>query len=283
MFRKAPRESLRDRLMVLTGTEDANQGAIDSVDNRIRQTAFEASPVAHVVIDASGHVMQINRQARTLFHLSADDTGRPFQDLEVSYRPVELRSRIQQAYTERRPPPPFEVEWIDAAGDPTFLEVEIVPLLHHDQTLLGASVSFTDVTRSRRFQQELEHANHGLEEAYEELQSTNEELETTNEELQSTVEELETTNEELQSTNEELETMNEELQSTNEELQTMNDELRHRSAELNVSNAFLEAVFTSLRAAVVVVDRDLRVQVWNAGALDLWGVRADEAQGTSFF
>jgi two-component system CheB/CheR fusion protein len=108
-------------------------------------------------------------------------------------------------------------------------------------------------------------------------------LETTNEELQSTVEELETTNEELQSTNEELETMNEELQSTNEELQTMNDELRNRSTELNSSNAFLEAVFTSLRSAVVVLDRDLRVHVWNAGALDMWGLRPDEAQGTSFF
>src|SRR6266540_4327829 len=282
MFRKAPRESLRDRLMVLTGTEDANQGAIDSVDNRIRQSAFEASPVAHVVIDASGHVMQINRQARTLFHLSADDTGRPFQDLEVTYRPVELRSRIQQAYTERRPPPPFEVEWIDAAGDPTFLEVEIVPLLHHDQTLLGASVSFTDVTRSRRFQQELEHANHGLEEAYEELQSTNEELETTNEELQSTVEELETTNEELQSTNEELATMNEELQSTNDELQNINDELRDRSRELSAAEAFLDAVLASLQAGVTVVDKDLDIQVWNRQAEELWGLRREEVIGQRF-
>jgi two-component system CheB/CheR fusion protein len=77
--------------------------------------------------------------------------------------------------------------------------------------------------------------------------------------------------------------MNEELQSTNEELQTMNDELRNRSTELNSSNAFLEAVFTSLRSAVVVLDRELRVQVWNAGASDLWGLRPEEAQRASFF
>jgi two-component system CheB/CheR fusion protein len=32
-----------------------------------------------------------------------------------------------------------------------------------------------------------------------------------------------------------------------------------------------------------VVDRELRVQVWNAGALDMWGLRPDEAQGNSFF
>jgi two-component system CheB/CheR fusion protein len=118
-----------------------------------------------------------------------------------------------------------------------------------------------------------------VETAYEELQSTVEELETTNEELQSTNEELETTNEELQSTNEELETMNEELQSTNEELETINDELQQRTDELNDVNSFLEAVLGGLTAAVIVVDRDLRVEAWNDAARELWGLRADEVQG----
>ncbi|HEX2197665.1 MAG TPA: PAS domain-containing protein, partial [Burkholderiales bacterium] len=113
----------------------------------------------------------------------------------------------------------------------------------------------------------------------EELQSSNEELETTNEELQSSNEELETTNEELQSTNEKLETMNEELQSTNEELQAVNEELRQRTAEANRSNAFLGAVLSSLRAAAIVVDRDLNVMVWNPRAEDLWGLRHDEVRG----
>ena len=64
--------------------------------------------------------------------------------------------------------------------------------------------------------------------------------------------------------------MNEELQSTNEELQTMNDELRNRSVDLNSANDFLESVFGSLRWAVVVLDREFRVQVWNQRATDLW-------------
>ncbi len=146
----------------------------------------------------------------------------------------------------------------------------------------GSALIFHDVTAARRLQDELEHANQQLEAAYEELQSTNEELETTNEELQSTVEELETTNEELQSTNEELETMNEELQSTNDELQTINDQLRDRTAELDDANAFLESVLTSLRAGVAVVDQDMRVQVWNRRAEDLWGLRPDEVVGQHF-
>ena len=77
--------------------------------------------------------------------------------------------------------------------------------------------------------------------------------------------------------------MNEELQSTNEELQTMNDELRNRSTDLDASNAFLESVFSSLGTGVIVIDRDLRVDVWNAGATELWGVRADEARKAHFF
>jgi two-component system CheB/CheR fusion protein len=77
--------------------------------------------------------------------------------------------------------------------------------------------------------------------------------------------------------------MNEELQSTNEELETINDELRQRSLELNEVNAFLEAILSSLGVAVIVVDRDQRVQIWNAESTDLWGVRADEAQGQHLF
>jgi two-component system CheB/CheR fusion protein len=140
-------------------------------------------------------------------------------------------------------------------------------------------VDFLDVTAPQTLRSELQRSKQELETAYEELQSTNEELETTNEELQSTVEELETTNEELQSANEELETMNEELQSTNGELQTINVEMRERSDELDRLNAFMESVLTSLRAAVVVLDGDMRVQVWNSRAEDLWGLRADEVIG----
>ena len=62
----------------------------------------------------------------------------------------------------------------------------------------------------------------------------------------------------------------------------MNEELRGRSEELNQVNAFLESVFLSVRAGVVVLDRELNVLVWNARAEDLWGLRYDEVEGTNF-
>src|SRR2546421_588095 len=104
-------------------------------------------------------------------------------------------------------------------------------------------------------------------------------LETTNEELQATVEELETTNEELQSSNEELETMNEELESTNTELQTINTELQERSIQLNQVNTFMEQIMANLQLGVAVLDKDLRVQLWNRRGQDMWGVQAAETIG----
>jgi two-component system CheB/CheR fusion protein len=282
VFEKVPGVTLRERLMVLTEAGERPAGNQRAREERIPGAALEASPEAQIVVDAVGYLMLANARARTLFKLTTDDLARPFQDLELSYRPLELRSKIQQAYVERRPSQADEVEWPTPSGEIAHLEVQVVPLIDDHQTLLGASINFTDVTRSRRYKAELEHANQGLEDAYAELQSTNEELETTNEELQSTVEELETTNEELQSTNEELETMNEEMQATNEELQTINDELGQRTIELNQLNAFLESIWAGLDGAITVFDPDLRVLVWNPGAEDLWGVRQEEAQGQHF-
>jgi two-component system CheB/CheR fusion protein len=280
-FRKVPRPP---RLAVpVGGIAGAQVDAGDGSDcARLGMEALKSSPVATIAVSHDGHLAAVNQRAEVLFNVTARDVGRPFQDLEVSYRPVELRAYIEQATNERRTATVREVEWVRSAGESTYLDIQIVPLTDADGNGTGAALYFSDVSRYRRLQNELEFANTQLETAYEELQSTVEKLETTNEELQSTVEELETTNEELQSTNEELETMNEELQSTNDELQTINDELRDRTQELDDTNAFLSSILRSLRAAVVVVDNELIVRVWNERAEDLWGLRADEATGHHF-
>jgi two-component system CheB/CheR fusion protein len=249
--------------------------------DELRNEAFAASPVAQLGLTSDGVVALANTRLEKLFGVSSRDIGRPFRDLDLSYRPVELRRYIEQAQIERRSMRVTDVEYL-RGGELIHLEVQVSPLTGSDSSLLGVNLIFNDVTAARRLQDDLEHAHQQLEAAYEELQSTNEELETTNEELQSTVEELETTNEELQSTNEELETMNEELQSTNDELQTINDQLRISTAQLDDANAFLETVLTSLRAGVVVVDHNLRIRVWNDRAEDLWGLRSDEVVGQHF-
>ncbi len=283
IFSRQPRLNARERLLLLarrTGTPRGRGGP--TADPRLLEAAVNAEPAAQVVMSRDGALALANRPARSLFGLGEEDVGRPLQDLKLSYQPVELRSRIDQASAERRILHLNGVPHPAADGSPRVFDVQVTPLADGGGELLGVSVSFVDVTRYHHLQNELQDANQELETAYEELQSTNEELETTNEELQSTIEELETTNEELQSTNEELETMNEELQSTNEELETLNDELERRTAELNQFNAYMSSILTSLHVGVVVVDREIGVRVWNRQAEELWGVRADEVAGQAF-
>jgi len=262
----------------------ADVSAQDMPGGRIEGAALSSGPVVQLAVDLTDRLRIANAAAEALFNLRPRDLGRPFQDLEVSYRPVELRSRIEQVRKEMRPIELHDIEWQRPGGlDVNYYDVAIVPLFATPGDLIGVGVSFIDVTRDRRARDELAHANTELEHAYEELQSLNEELETTNEELQSTNEELETTNEELQSTNEELETMNEELQSTNDELQVINEELRGRTEELDQTNGFLGTVLRSLGNAVIVLNEDLKVRVWSPGAEDLWGLRPEEAEDKELF
>jgi two-component system CheB/CheR fusion protein len=248
----------------------------------LRHASFEQAPAAEIVVDTANEVAAVNRAARALFGLNPQDIGRPLRDLEVSYRPLELRSLIDQVQSTRTAVTARDVNWTIAGGEQRILDVQVTPLITSTGELAGASVTFADVTRYRSLQDELEQTRRDLETAYEELQSTVEELETTNEELQSTNEELETMNEELQSTNEELETMNEELQSTNEELETTNDELRDRTDEALHVNAFVTSVLKNIPQAVIVVDRQMHVSSWSENAADAWGLREGEVRGANF-
>ncbi|HEX7242711.1 MAG TPA: CheR family methyltransferase [Longimicrobiaceae bacterium] len=283
IFSRQPRLNARERLLLLARRAGTARGrAGPAADPRLLEAAVDAQTAAQVVMSRDGALALANRPARALFGLGEEDVGRPLQDLRLSYQPVELRSRVDQASAERRTLHLNGVPHPAADGSPRVFDVQVSPLADGGGEILGVSVSFVDVTRYHHLQTELQDANQALETAYEELQSTNEELETTNEELQSTIEELETTNEELQSTNEELETMNEELQSTNEELETLNDELHRRTAELNGANAYVGSILGSLRMAVAVLDRASDVRIWNWQAEELWGLRADEVEGQAF-
>jgi two-component system CheB/CheR fusion protein len=274
VFRKVIKPSLRDRVRAVA--IDPSNGAGQSVTENLREAAFDSVGHASIVLDAARSLVMANDLGRRLFGLRPIDFGRPVQDLELSYRPLELRAHLDAVARDLQMLEVKSVRWRRNDHEETF-DVRIAPL-HVDGVLLGTSVTYLDVTSAQRLQAQLATSQRELEQAYEELQSTVEELETTNEELQSTNEELETTNEELQSTNEELETMNEELQSTNEELETMNEELRHRTVELNDMNSFLETILATIGMGVAVVDRQQHVRIWNGQARELWGLTPQEVE-----
>jgi two-component system, chemotaxis family, CheB/CheR fusion protein len=276
IFHKVGRPTMRDRVRVMA-TDLAGSASL-SVSETLRAGAYDATAGGQIVIDSEGALVMANEHARRMLGLAPTDIGRPIRDLEVSFRPVELRSALQRIAEDRQPITVEAANGRTPSGRERLLDVRMTPVVSEDK-LLGVAVSYADVTDLHGLRGELVESKRDLQEAHEQLQSTVEELETTNEELQSTNEELETTNEELQSTNEELETMNEELQSTNEELETMNEELRQRTFELNDVNTFLETILTTIGLAVAVLDQRQHVQLWNGQARELWGLTAEEVEG----
>ncbi|HZV50016.1 MAG TPA: CheR family methyltransferase [Candidatus Dormibacteraeota bacterium] len=274
IFRKVPQFQRIERLLPAQAS-GRDRPVVVSRRVRLRDVAWELSPVAQLLLDAGGVLVMANRAARTLFDMSLRDVGKPLQDLQVSYRPLELRSQLERAERERRTVVVSNVTHDGDDGSVRYFDVQITPVIDEDDTVLGSSVLFIDITPHQRLRLELERTRQEVETAHEELQSSTEEL-------QSTVEELETTNEELQSSNEELETMNEELESTNSELQALNADLRSRTDELDRVNLFMQSILTSLQVGVAVLDRAMQVNLWNRRAEDLWGLRDTEVIGRSF-
>ncbi len=282
LFRKVPQGWRRAVTGSLLLGVDPPHDPPPSLHTRLLESIVDSSPAAYLAIDSDDILLFVSAGARRMLEVGESDVGRPFQDLSVSYRPVELRSQIEEVRRSLRRIRIEHQEYHRPPADPVRLTVDVMPLVGHDGKQFAVLLTFTDTTRTFALHQELESAQESLETTIEELQSANEELETTNEELQSTNEELETTNEELHSTNEELETTNEELRSTNEELEASNEELRRHSDEFGAYRSQAEAVLRGGDIGVIVLDESLRVTSWNHWSENAWGLREDEAIGQQF-
>ncbi|HET7752055.1 MAG TPA: CheR family methyltransferase [Terriglobales bacterium] len=201
--------------------------------------------------------------------------GKRLQNTEVVVRCPEMVRHLEES---RSKPEPVEFQFtMRSDEEEKTIHVVIRAIVSAEGERTGTLIHCDDISVQEKLQTTIEQ----LESTGEELQSANEELETTNEELQSTNEELETTNEELQSTNEELETTNEELHSLNEELENMNDELEQRTRELHDLTSRYAETLRRMPWPVMLVDREEKIQLWNAAAQKLFGVSATSVVGVS--
>jgi len=236
-----------------------------------------------------GSILRWNSAAAALWGRNEGElTGKKLAELSLPGLPGELLVEKTAAVREGRSEVERSRGILHRGGDrpPVELGIEVTALRDPGGEISGLVYTVHDLTSFAEMERDLrkstEERNAALEELQsinEELQSSNEELETTNEELQSANEELQTTNEELQSTNEELETTNEELQSTNAELDATNRELIHRTDEMNSLAVIQRATIRSLNAAVIVLDANGRITMWNLAAERLLGIPEDEAVG----
>jgi len=122
-----------------------------------------------------------------------------------------------------------------------------------------------------------------LAQAREDMRSITDEQEAANEELQSASEELQSSGEEMQSLNEELETSREELQSSNEELVILNQELLEKQDQLNSARLYSEAIVTTIREPLIILDKALRVKTANTSFYKKFNFTEQETEDKLFY
>src|SRR5262249_17312400 len=121
VFAPVPKTNAR-QLIYRAEPRPANPSEKDQPD--IADAGFENSPFAQLAVDGGGTLRVVTLHARRLLGIPHADLGRPLSDLEVSYRPVELRSQIEESQNEARPIRLEDVE--RRRGDEKrYLEVEI--------------------------------------------------------------------------------------------------------------------------------------------------------------
>jgi hypothetical protein len=114
--------------------------------------------------------------------MKANDLGRPFQDRQLSYRPVELRGVIEKIFEEQVKISIHNVSWALASRGNRILEILIAPLRNNGNEVIAALAPFVGITAQARLQEKLEHANLDLETTMGELQSSSDEVEVIGEE-----------------------------------------------------------------------------------------------------
>ena len=264
------------------------------------QTDFRKSAEA-IMISKSPASVVVNEQL-DIVHIHGDITpflqapqGKPTHNLIKMAREglaFELRNAIHKAAKEQATVIKENIP-VKTTGNQSLVAIEIIPL--NDTIEKHYLVRFekkksveqeenrSASVKTNATQKQNEYLEKELSQTREDMRSITEDMEATNEELQSANEELQSSNEEMQSLNEEMETSKEELQSTNEELLIVNQELLDKQEELNTSRFYSEAIVTTMREPLVVLDKTLRVKTANASFYKKFNVDENETENELFY
>ncbi len=100
LFRK-----LSSAIMLDAGPPASRGDAADreQFGDRLESATLASGPAVQLAVDLAGKLRVANSAAEALFNLRPRDLGRPFQDLEVSYRPV--RAQVSHRPGQERAAP----------------------------------------------------------------------------------------------------------------------------------------------------------------------------------
>ena len=252
----------------------ALQGELDRILGRFTPS--------HIIIDDNHHVVRFHGNAGRFLELAP---GQPDLDLLTMARKglvQPLRTILRTASRQGLPARRRNIK-VRTNGGIECIDVEVAPLAAPGSkawfvvVLTSTEAPEADDTSGHESSSSRRHSGHGaqLSKLRRELAQTREALrlalngqELVNAEMSSTNEEVKSANEELESINEELEASREQMQSSNDELMSVNEELQKRSLQLAALSSELSSLVTSLRLAVVIVDKELRIKRFTAAAAE---------------
>lgn len=266
--------------------KDATEMA--SLEKVVDDILYDKYVPPSVVINQEMEILQFRGEISTFLEPSR---GRASFNLMKMIRPdltFDLRNCVHKAMATRSQVEKTDVEFV-VNGKTRTVKIEVVPLpSNNDDSLFliilkEGGVSAAEVQASfskdlfvRKLQDELEAVRNDMRAFIDEQEANKEELQSANEEIISS-------NEELQSINEELETSKEEVESANEELMAINAELQISNEQLTESKEYAEAIFETIREAVVVLNKDFRVKLANASFYTIFHAKPETTEGVSVF
>ena len=128
IFRRVPQANRRERLILSFPISDDANGNMMERYLRLQELSGENLPLAKIIVDYAGNLVSANAAARLLFGINTMDTGRPLRDLEISYRPLELRSQIEQVYKERRGIVIRDISFKSTNEQLFYLDIQFIPI-----------------------------------------------------------------------------------------------------------------------------------------------------------
>ena len=111
----------------------------------IWQSAFEAHPIAQIILAQDGILIGANASVRNLLNVSTNDLGSPWQKLPLAKEFVKLNLQIEHILQNYRQVNVKNVRWTtqESAYE---LDIDVVPISDSNQTFLGVSITFSKVT-----------------------------------------------------------------------------------------------------------------------------------------
>jgi two-component system CheB/CheR fusion protein len=256
------------------------------LDKIVDQLLLKKYTPACVVVNEDLDILQFRGSTGLFLEPSP---GKASLNLLKMARPAlgfELRNIVHKASKTNEPE---KKSWVETTQDNQTRKqsVEAVPLRNDSEStekffLVVFDEEFlplAETSKNASKDQKVKRLESELANLREDMRIIVEEQEAANEELQSVNEEIVSSNEELQSINEELETSKEELESSNEELLTINQELQMRNEQLAEIQEYSEAVFTTIREALLILDKNLRIKNANTTFYKAFGVTEEETEG----